>query len=70
MDVFKQKNCYNKMTSVRKITFQILLKNRKLLSVETFGNILAFDKKSKRKLLSLISADSFIKNNLIYDFRV
>ena len=58
------------MTSVRKITFQILLKNRKLLSAETFGNIFAFDKKSKRKLLSLISADSFIKNNLIYDFRV
>ena len=28
------------------------------------------DKESKRELLSLISVDSFIKNNSIYDFRV
>ena len=32
--------------------------------------ILAFDKESKRKLLILISADSFIKNNNLYDFVV
>ena len=44
-------------------TFQNLLKSRKLLPAEKFGNILAFDK-YKRKLLSLISADSFIKNNI------
>ena len=30
-----------------------------------FGNILTFDKESKRKLLSLmVSVDSFIKNKL------
>ena len=46
------------------LSFQNLLKNRKLLPAEKFGNILAFDKESKRKLLSLISADSFIKTNL------
>ena len=46
------------------LSFQNLLKNRKLLPAEKFGNILTFDKESKRKLLSLISAGSFIKNNL------
>ena len=51
------------------LTFQKLLKNRKLLPAEKFGNFLGFDKQSNRKLLSLISVDSFIKNNL-YDFRV
>ena len=43
------------------LIFQNLLKNIKLLPAEKFGNTLAFDKKSKRKLLSLISADSLIK---------
>ena len=38
------------------LSFQNLLKNRKLLPAEKFGNILTFDKESKRKLLSLISA--------------
>ena len=52
------------------LTFQNLFKNRKLLPAEKFGNVLAFDKESKTKLLSLISADSFIKNNLYNDFRV
>ena len=52
------------------LTFQSLLKNRDLLPAEKFGKILTGDKESKRKLLSLISADSFIKNNLIYDLRV
>ena len=51
------------------LTFQKLLKNRKLLPAEKFGNFLGLDKQSNRKLLSLISVDSFIKNNL-YDFRV
>ena len=46
------------------LTFQNLFKNRKLLPAEKFGNVLAFDKESKLKLQSLISADSFIENNL------
>ena len=33
------------------------------LPAENLGNILAFDKETKRKLLSLISAGRFIKNN-------
>ena len=54
------------------LIFQNLLKNRKLLPVEKLKNILAFDKESKTKLLSLtvISADSFIENNSYNDFRV
>ena len=71
MAFFKQENCYNKITSVGKnLKFQNLLKNRKLLAAEKFGNILAFDKKSKRKLLSHISSNSFIRNNIVYNFRV
>ena len=58
---FKQENCYNKMNTSEHLIFQNLLKNIKLLPAEKFGNTLAFDKKSKRKLLSLISADSLIK---------
>ena len=57
------------MTSAS-LTFQNLLKNRKLLRAEKFGNNFAFDKESKAKLLSFISANSFIKNNLYNDFRV
>ena len=52
------------------LTFQNLLKIIKPLAVEKFGNILAFDKESKRKLLPHISADSFTKNNIAYTFRV
>ena len=33
------------------------------LPAENLGNILASDKETKRKLLSLISAGRFIKNN-------
>ena len=40
------------------------VKNGKLLPAEKFGNILVVGKESKRKLLSFISADSFMKNNL------
>ena len=47
-----------------------MLKNRKLLAGEKFGNILAFDKESKRNRLSHISADSYIKNDIAYNFRV
>ena len=43
-----------------------MLKNRKPLLTERLGNILLFEKESKRKLLSLISADNFIKNNKVY----
>ena len=53
------------MTSVRKSYIQNLLKNRKLLPAGKLGNIFAFDKESKRKLLSLMSADSSIKNKCI-----
>ena len=61
----KKTVCYNKMTSVRKCCISKSVKNRKLLPTEKFPNILAFDKESKRKLLSLISSrDSFLKNNL------
>ena len=35
------------------LTFQNLLKNKKLLPAEKFRNILVFDKESKTKLLSL-----------------
>ena len=49
----------------KSLTFQNLLKNRKLLPAETFWNILAFDKESKNKLLSLS-----LKIIYIYDFRV
>ena len=59
-----------KLYQSENLTFQNLLKNRKLLAAEKFGNILAFDEESKRKLLSHISADIFIKNNIAYNFRV
>ena len=71
MAFFKQENCYSKITSVRKnLHLSKSFKNKKLLAAENVGNILAFDKESKRKLLSHISADSFIKNNIAYSFRV
>ena len=41
------------MTSVRKSQISKSFKNRKLLPAEKFGNVLAFDKESKTKLLSL-----------------
>ena len=56
----KQDNCWNKMTSVRKSYCSKYVK--KLLPAERYGNILTFDKESKRE--SVISADSFVKNNL------
>ena len=59
-----KKNVKIKWDLSQNLTFQNLLKNRKLLPDENFGNISAFDKESKKKLLSLISANSFIKNNL------
>ena len=48
------------------IPFLNLLKNRKLLPAEKLWNILAFDKESKRELLTLRSAHSFIGNNNVY----
>ena len=41
-----------------------LLKNEKTITCRYIGNILAFDKQSKGKLLSLPSAETFIKNNM------
>ena len=41
------------------VTFQNLFKNRKLLPSEKLRNILDFDKKSKRKLLSHISGQFY-----------
>ena len=52
------------MTFVVKSYISNLLKNRNLLPAEKFGNILAFGKESKRKLILLTLADSFIKNDL------
>ena len=53
------------MASVRKSYIsKICQKKRKVLPSEKLGNILAFDKESKIKLLSLIATDSFIKYNL------
>ena len=53
---FKQENCYNKMTSVRKSDISKSVKKiENYYLLEKFGNILAFDNESKRKLLSHIS---------------
>ena len=52
------------MTSVRNFYVSKSVKNRKLLTAKKLGNFLDFNKESKTKLLSIISADSFIKNNL------
>ena len=50
------------MTSVRKfwITLQNLFKNRKLLSTEKFGNILAFDNESKKTAITYIRSLLFL----------
>ena len=50
------------------LAFQNLLKKRKLLPDEKFWNILAFDKKSKRKSNQLYLLTVLL--NFIYDFRV
>ena len=74
MAFFKQENCYNKITSIRKSYISKSVKKQITnLPVEKFGNILAFDKESKRKLLSDISRQFYhgdIKNHIGYDFRV
>ena len=62
----KKENCETNL--LENLLFQNLLKIRKFSPVEKFGNILAFDKESKRKLLSLILADSFFKN-IIYTYK-
>ena len=48
------------------LAFQNLLKNKKLLSAEKFGNILTFDKESEnlKENYYQISGDSVIKNNI------
>ena len=55
------------MTSVRKFYISKSVKNRK--PAEMLRNILTFDKESKRKLLSLMLADSFIKNEMTLGFK-
>ena len=41
-----------------------------ITSRKVFKYLLTFDKESKRKLLNLLSADSFIANNNVYDLGV
>ena len=67
-----KKNCYSqKLLLPENLSFQNLLNKLKLLPDEKSGNTMAFDKLSKRKLLSLISADSFISKIISYTtFRV
>ena len=38
--------------------------------LKQFENNLAFDKESKKMLYYHISADTFIKNNIAYDFKI
>ena len=58
------------MTYTKKCYISKSVKKKKLSPAEKVGNILAFDKESKRRLVSLSSIDSFIKKNLLYHFRV
>ena len=57
-----RKSCIGFFSSKKTVTIKLhlsenlnLLKDRKLLAAEKFGNILDFDKESKRKPLSHIS---------------
>ena len=43
------------------LTFQNLLQNRKLLPAEKFGNILAFDKESKKATINYICRQFYHK---------
>ena len=47
---------------------QHLVENLKFLSLLHF--ISAFEEESNRKLITLVSADCFIENSNVYDFRV
>ena len=54
----------------KSLTFQNILKNRKLLPTETCGNILAFDKESKKSYYDLYQQTVLLKIIPIYDFKV
>ena len=58
------------MTFIRKSYISNLLKSRNYYLQKSSEYLLAFGKESKRKLLTLVSTDSFIKNDNLYDFLV
>ena len=56
------------MASVRKSYISKSVNNRKLVPAVKFENFSAYHKESIRKLVSLISANIFIKNNIYMTF--
>ena len=56
------------MASVRKSYISKSVNNRKLVPAVKFENFTAYHKESIRKLVSLISANIFIKNNIYMTF--
>ena len=57
------------MTSVRKSYISKYVKNRKLLLAEKLWNVLAFEKESKKSLITYISRQ-FDYKYFMFDFRV
>ena len=59
------------MTSVRKFYSSKSVKGIETITCRKNLKYLSdFDEECKRKLLNLISADSFMKNNNLYDFGI
>ena len=57
------------MNSARKSYISKYLKQMEtIISLTVFKYLLVFDKEFNRKLVNLISAGRFIKNNNVYDF--
>ena len=57
------------MNSARKSYISKYLKQiETIISLTVFKYLLVFDKEFNRKLVNLISAGRFIKNNNVYDF--
>ena len=57
------------MKSARKSYISKYLKQMEtIISLTVFKYLLVFDKEFNRKLVNLISAGRFIKNNNVYDF--
>ena len=57
------------MNSARKSYISKYLKQMEtIISLTFFKYLLVFDKEFNRKLVNLISAGRFIKNNNVYDF--
>ena len=46
------------------------MENLKFVNLSLFYFISAFEEEFNRKLITLISADCFIENSNVYDFRV